>query len=220
MIEERLISHDIIPLRTSDSGSQALSLMDEWKVSHLPIVNNENFLGLISEEDILNSNTPDEALGNHDLSLSKPFVLNTQHIYDVLKLVYDENLSLVPVLDEKENFLGVILSTDLVRYFAELTSIQHPGGVIVLELNDNDYSLSQIAQIVESNGAKILSLHLNNPDDSTKLEVILKLNRVDIAPILQTFYRYDYIVKDSFDEGDNMDDMRDRYESFLNYLNI
>ncbi|MCK4408396.1 MAG: CBS domain-containing protein, partial [Bacteroidales bacterium] len=86
--------------------------------------------------------------------------------------------------------------------------------------NNNDYSLTEIAQIVESNGAKVLSLYVTSHPDSTKIEVTLKINKIDILPVLQTFNRYNYIVKASYSEKENLDDLRERFESLMNYLNI
>ena len=107
MIARQLITHEIIPLKTSDSGTDALNLMDEFKVTHLPIVNVESFLGLVSEQDIYNLNNPNEPLGNHKLSLEHPYVEENQHVYDVLKLVYKYGLTLIPVLDEHKKISWV-----------------------------------------------------------------------------------------------------------------
>ncbi|HDO06210.1 MAG TPA: CBS domain-containing protein, partial [Bacteroidetes bacterium] len=116
MIAKHLITDGIMPLKTSDTGKTALSWMEEYKVSHLPIVNNQEFLGLISELDIYNLNNFDEPLGNHKLSLKHPYVFENQHIYDVLKLVNEQNLSLVPVLNGEGNYLGSINLQNLIKY--------------------------------------------------------------------------------------------------------
>ncbi|MFA6923744.1 MAG: CBS domain-containing protein [Bacteroidales bacterium] len=220
MIAEELISYSIPSLKTSDNANKALTMMEEYKVTHLPIVNNEQFLGLISENDILDINEPDEPLGNHSLSLTKPYVLRSQHILDVLKLMSFLQLSLIPVLDDKNNYLGAITLKTLLIKFAEFTAIQNPGGIIILELNSNDYTLAQISQIVESNDAKILNMFVTAHPDSTKIDVTLKVNRTDITPILKTFTRYDYVIKASFGEDNFYDDLKERYDSFMNYLNI
>ena len=220
MLAKELISNNIIPIKTSDTGKYALNLMDDFKVSHLPIVNDEALLGLISEEDILGMNSIDEPIGNHKLSLYKPFVDQEQHVYDVIKTFADLKLSLLPVLDNKDNYLGVITLIDLVQYLSKMTAVQNPGGVIVLEVNSNDYSLSEISQIIESNDAKVLSLYILTYTDSTKLDVILKINKIDIAPVLQTFYRYNYTVKATFSENDNSEDLLKRYDLLMHYLNI
>lgn len=220
MIAKNLITDGIMPLKTSDTGKTALSWMEEYKVSHLPIVNNQEFLGLISELDIYNLNNFDEPLGNHKLSLNNPYVFENQHIYDVLKLVSAQNLSLVPVLDENGSYLGSINLQNLVRYFARSLSVDNPGGIIVLEMTYNDYSLTELAKIVEENDAKILSTFIINHENSTKLDVFLKLNTVDISSVLKTFERFDYFVKASYGEEDDLDDLRERYNSLMNYLNV
>lgn len=219
MIAEELISNEIPPLKTSDSGLKAFSWMEEFRISHLPIVNHQELLGVISEEDIFDLNSPEEPLGNHRLSLQKPYVRNYQHIYEVIKLVADLNLSLVPVLDEQDKYLGVITLPDLIKKLAELSSIKDNGAILVLEMNVRDYNLSQIAQIVESNDCRILSVYINTIPDSTKMDVILKLNRTDIRGVIATFNRYNYIVKASYNEVGH-DEVNERYDLLMNYLNM
>jgi CBS domain-containing protein len=181
--------------------------MDEFRVSHLPIVNNSEFLGLITDTDILDLNAPEEALGNHPLSMIRPFVYESEHIFEVLKMVARMNLSLVPVLDANNNYLGNISLRTLVVKFSETAAVQNPGGIIVLELNQNDYSLSQIARIVEENDTKILSL-------------TIKLNREDIRPIIASFNRYNITVKATFQQSEFSEDIRNRFDMFMNYINM
>lgn len=220
MIARHLITEEILPLKTSNTGEQALNLMDELKVSHLPIVNGENLLGLISEQDIYDLNNLKQPLGNHRLSIKHPFVNEHQHLYDVLKLVSSLKLTLIPVLDDHENYLGCISMQNLVSYMANSFALDNPGGIIVLELSENDYNLSEIAQIVQSNDAKVLSLFMASYTESTKLEVAIKLNKTDIGAVLQTFDRYGYYVKASFGEEDDIEILKENYDSLINYLNI
>lgn len=221
MLAKNLIS-DVVPaLRTSDTGLRALSWMEIFRISHLPIVNNKEFLGLISDTDIYDLNMADEPIGNHNLSLFSPYLMFDQHIYDAMKLSAENRLSVIPVLNEKKQYLGLITMTDLLHNFAELSALKDPGGVIVLELNQNDYSLTQIAQIVEGNDAKILSTYVSSTDQSTKIEVTLKINRTDLTSITQTFNRYNYDIKASYMEDQDMDSFySDRYDLFMRYLNI
>ncbi len=220
MIAKNLITDGIMPLKTSDTGKTALGWMEEYKVSHLPIVNNQEFLGLISELDIYDLDNFDEPLGNHKLSLKHPYVFENQHIYDVLKLVNEQNLSLVPVLSEKGNYEGSISLQNLVKYFARALSVDNPGGIIVLEMTYNDYSLTELAKIVEENDTKILSSFIVNHEDSTRLDIFLKLNTVEVSSILKTFERFGYFVKASYGSEDDFDDLKERYNSLMNYLNV
>jgi acetoin utilization protein AcuB len=220
MIAKDLITDAVIPLKTSDSGLTALHWMDEFKVEHMPIVNESEFLGLISEDDIFELNSFEEPLGNHPLSHQNAYVNQSQHIYDVIRVFSEMKLTLLPVVDEKRKYLGVITLAKLVEHMSSIAAINDPGGIIVLELTANDYSISEIAQIIESNEARVLSLYVTSHSDSTKLELTIKVNRQDIQPILQTFHRYEYVIKASFFESDYYDDLRERYDLLMNYLNI
>ncbi|MCF8224563.1 MAG: CBS domain-containing protein [Bacteroidales bacterium] len=221
MLAKNLIS-DVIPaLKTSDSGTQALHWMELFRVKHLPIVNHQQFLGMISDLDIYDLNNPEEPIGNHRLSLIKPYVEANQHIYEVIEILSRLKLSLVPVLNEESNYMGVVTQDDLTREFANLSAMQHPGGILVLEMNDNDYSLTEISNIVESNNAKVLSLYVSNDAETRKMSVTLKLNTTDITSVIETFNRYSYNVIASYMISKDTDEFyQDRLDEFLNYLNL
>ena len=221
MVAKDLISEVIPSLKTSDLGQTALNWMEIFKISHLPIVNNQEFLGLISDTDIYDMNQPEEPIGNHALTLYKPFVTTEQHIFEVIGLASRLKLSVVPVLDSKNNYKGVITSNDLIRHIAGISSMDQPGGIIVLEVVERDYSLSQIAQIVESNNVKILSMYITSSPESTKLEVTLKVNTGDLASVIRTFERYNYEVKTWVTDNDSMDKFySERFDLLMKYLNI
>jgi len=220
MLAKQLISNTINPLKTSDTASAALQMMEDYKVLHLPIVNNVEFLALISEDDILSLNEPDEALGNHKLSLTRPFVNEDQHIFDVIRVFSELKLSLIPVLDKKNNYLGTITLLTLVHNLSKIIALDSPGGIIILELNQNDYSLTEISQIIESNDAKVLSLYIYSYPNSIKIDVTIKINKIDITQVLKTFNRYNYTIKASFSEFQYIDDIKTRYDLLMNYLNM
>jgi acetoin utilization protein AcuB len=221
MIAKDLISEVVPSLRTSDPGQTALNWMEIFRISHLPIVNNQDFLGLISDVDIYDMNQPDEPIGNHALTLFKPYVTTEQHVFEVIGLASRLKLSVVPVLDNNNHYKGVITTNDLIRYIAGLSSLDQPGGIIVLELIDRDYSLSQIAQIVEGNNVKVLSMYITSPPESTKLEVTLKVNTGDLASVIKTFERYNYEVKTWVTDNDSMDQFySERFDLLMKYLNI
>lgn len=221
MVAKDLISEVIPSLKTSDLGQTALNWMEIFKISHLPIVNNQEFLGLISDTDIYDMNQPNEPIGNHVLTLYKPFVTTEQHIFEVIGLASRLKLSVVPVLDTKNNYKGVITATDLIRHIAGISSMDQPGGIIVMEVLDRDYSLSQIAQIVESNNVKILSMYITSSPASTQLEVTLKVNTSDLVSVIRTFERYNYDVKTWVTDNDSMDHFySERLDLLMKYLSI
>jgi len=221
MVAKDLISEVIPALKTSDSGQTALNWMEILRISHLPIVNNLDFLGLISDTDIYDMNQPEEPIGNHALTLLKPYVTTEQHLFEVIGLAARLKLTIVPVLDEKSHYKGVITSSDLVRYLAGISSMDQQGGIIVLELTERDYSLSQIAQIVEGNNIKVLSMYVTSPPDSTRLEVTIKVNTNDLASVIRTFERYNYDVKTWITSDDSMDKFySERFDLLMKYMNI
>lgn len=221
MLAKDLISEIIPSLKTSDLGQTALNWMEIFRVSHLPIVNNQDFLGLISDADIYDMNKPEEAIGNHALALFKPYVDEDQHLFEVIGIASRLKLSVVPVLDNKNHFKGVITTSDLVRNLAGISSMEQPGAIIVLELVSRDYSLSQIAQIVEGNNIKVLSMYITSPPESTKLEVTLKVNSNELTSVIRTFERYNYEVKTWVSNTDSMDRFySERFDLLMKYLNI
>ncbi|MBN1186903.1 MAG: CBS domain-containing protein [Bacteroidales bacterium] len=220
MLAKELISEEIPILRTSDTGEQALSWMEIFKISHLPIVNNNDFLGLISEADIYDLNMAGEPIGNHNLSLQRSFVFMQSHILEVVEVVARQQLTLVPVLDEKNHYKGSISMHSLLHSFTSMISMNQPGGIIVLEMNSNDYSMSEIAQIVEGNDAKILCMYTSPMENPNRIEVNLKINQTDLSSIIQTFNRYNYEIKASYMENNDLESLyQNRYELLLRYLN-
>jgi CBS domain-containing protein len=194
--------------------------MDEFKVTHLPVLKNGNFVGLISESDILDKMDLEETLDKLFEHLPRPYVKGNAHIYEVLFKVAEQKISVVPILDEDESYLGCTSIHQLVTMIANTGSIKESGGIIVLEVNRNDYSLAQIAQIVESNNAKILSSYIMSSPDSSKIDITLKINQVELDRILRTFERYDYVISASYQKSNFDDDLQHRFDSLINFLNI
>lgn len=220
MYAHELISAAILPVKTSDTIQKVIDRMAEFRVNHLPIVNNQQFLGLISDEDLLEVSDPSFPIGGLSLALHNSFVFEEQHIYDVIRLFYDQKLSIVPVLDSNKNYKGLITINSIIEYIATITSVKEPGGIIILEINNRNNSLAHIAQIVESDNAQILSSYVQSFPDTTRLEITLKLNRTDLSSILASFLRYDYHVKATFNDTKSDDGTSDRYNQLMNYLDI
>jgi len=220
MLAIELIADAIPPVHTSDTIQKVMDRMAEFCVRQLPIVNEQQFLGLVSDEDLVEESDLQVAIGALSLTLVNPYVLEDQHIYDVIRLFYEQKLTIVPVLDRKKNYLGLISINTMNEYFAKLTSVSEPGGIIVLEISNKNNSLAHMAQIVESDNAQILSSYVSTFPDSTRMEVTLKVNKLDISAIVATFMRYEYTVKATFNHMGDDDGSKDRYDSLMNYLNL
>ena len=219
MQSKALISSSIESIHPQEDGNRALEMMDQFRVNHLAIVKNNHFLAVVSDKEILNWESPEEYIEDHLSNLAAPYVKYDQHLFDIIEVLEKNNLSVVPVLDENKHYLGVIKSRKLMYTIAKSATIQSAGGVIVLEMNHHDYSLTKIASIVEANNIRILSSYIISPPNSKNIEVTLKVNKKDITTLIKEFERYEYHVSASYKEEDSTDDFLDRYESLMRFLN-
>lgn len=215
-----LLSKAILPLNPRDPVARALDLMDEFKTSVLPVVANGRLLGLMKDSATLDNSNPAATVETLMDKVEIPYVRDRQHLYDVLKLMAAMGLSVVPVLDMGGRYLGVVSEHEAMRRMAELANASVTGSVLVLDIARNDYSLQQIARIVEDEGARILSLFCSDVPDSMRMEVTLKVNREDVRAIIQAFERFEYNVHTTFQGSKAEDDLRDRYEDVMRIIKM
>jgi hypothetical protein len=183
-------------------------------------MNGKEYVGLISEDLIFKYNDLSILIKEIALKAEDVYVLHFQHFYDILKVALDNNLQVVAVLDENRKYMGVITVDSTIAAFAQ-SAVQEPGGIIVLSLNERDYSLTEISRLVESNDAKILSSYVC-PDrsDPLKIKVTIKLNRKDISRVVATFERFDYHIIAKFQNAPDQDEDKERLDLLLKYLNM
>lgn len=220
MIAKNLISIHIPSISFSEEGEKALIVMDENRVSHIAVVDNGEYHGLISDNEIYDLEDTFVPINKVKRLLMRPFVKQYDHIYDILSVFAENNITALPVLDDNDQYLGVIGEEQIIKALHKVTNANEPGGVIILSLSVRDYSMAQVSQIVESEGAKILSAFTSTSDQSLKMELILKINKSDLSRIIASFDRYDYEIKASFHESIHEEDLKRRYEQFIKYLNI
>ena len=139
---------------------------------------------------------------------------------DVMKAAVDFNVKVVPVIDEDENYLGLISAESCMRAFATLNSVSDKGGIIELERSVTDYSLSEVARIVEENEAQILSFYTQRNHEEGTIQITIKLNTTELNGIISAFERYEYQVLGVFNETEYTEDMKERYDALMRYLNV
>ncbi len=220
MIAAKLIRETIPPLKPSDGISRALKWMEEFQINSLPVLSGKNYLGMVNKTDLLLPDSASNSLETILPDLKRAFVYDYQHVYDVVKFAALYKLDIIPVVNEQQQYLGLITINDLVDYFAASKSVYMPGGIIIIEIALADYMLSKIAQIIESDGAHILSTSITSTPDPRIIELTVKIDRVDITRILASFYRLNYYVTGSYNQSEFAEDFKDRYDSLMNYLNI
>lgn len=220
MFASNLITDSVPPLKLTDTCGRALLWMDELRVNALPVIDGTNYLGILHKTDVLKPELKQIALKDVDINLSKISVFHNQHVYELTKIATINKLDVVPVIDDSNHYLGLVTVNDLVAYFAESKSVYMPGGIIILEMGFKDYSMSHISQIVESDGGHILSASVSATNNQQTIEITLKIDKVDLSRILAAFYRYNYNVTGSFSQSEFNDDLKNRYDSLMHYLNI
>lgn len=215
----QLISPSVPQLALSDTGSKALLLMEENNITQLPLVNEGKYISLVGEDDVMDWITPESPLSAADFLEYKPAVFVQGHPFEALRVANRQHLSVVPVVDAENNYLGAITQEDLLKYITENSGLDNPGGIIVIEVAPRDYSLSEIARICENEEVSIISLQLHNGADG-KIEVTLKTNRANLSALANSFERHSIIVKEVYGEQQNQDDLMDRFGLLMNYLNM
>lgn len=219
MVASELITDIIFPVKTSDTGDVALNIMADAHISHLPIVNRRQLLGVVSESDILSHDTF-EPIGSYRLSLIRAFVKENAHVFEIMEVLAKNELTIVPVINDEEEYIGVVTAENLLKFFAESFSFQEQGAIIVVDISEKDYYLSELARIIESENTQIISSFITRDKNSTNMLITLKLNRRDIGGIISALNRYDYKIRATFTEGEYIDGLKERFENFMHYLNI
>jgi CBS domain-containing protein len=192
--------------------------MDELRVNDLPVVENGLFIGLANESDFLNAEVYQGEV-QAELDLLNVSVLPDSHVLDVLRVVSENDVTVIPVVDEGNNYLGSITSADLLDHLAEMLGVMREGGIIVLQVFERDHSIQQIARIIEENNAKILSLSVVAVSEGN-LEMHIKIDLPDLNPILQSLERFNYNVLSKFQASQYDDELKDRYNELMRYLNM
>ena len=219
MLNKEIISSGIPSLNPGDTVFQALELMNEFHVSQLAVVAQEKYLGLVFENDLLNMDEAAEMKTATD-HFSRIAVHANTHFIEAIQASNDYNLTVVPVVEKENEFIGVILATDLLKNFGKITGASDPGGVIVLEMDQRSFSFSEISKLVETNDAQITQLNTYWDTLASAFFVTIKINKFEISDILATFQRYDYQVKYYFGEELYENELKDNYDHLMNYLNI
>lgn len=215
------INNLIPPLKPSDKAKMALAWMEEIRTNVLPVVEDRKFLGFVTDELIYTVNQPDIRIVDLGFDAETCFVFADKHIYDVIRVASEFHTNMVAVLDRDHTYQGVVTMEDAIAAFAESLSIQSHGTVLVLSMYMKDYSLHEIARLVESENAKILSSFISSdPLDDSKIKVTLKLDKTEIRHIKATFERFGYRILDHYQEDSNPNEEQERIDNLFRFLDI
>src|SRR5690606_36120539 len=215
----QFINNMIPPLKPTDKVKMGLTWMEEIRTNVLPVVEEGVFKGFITDEMIYNLNEPDLLVGDVDMDNVGCYVFRDKHIYDVLKVSSEFHLTMVAILDRGNLYEGVVTIEDAIAAFADTLSIQTSGGVLILSMLMTEYSLFEIARVVESENAKILSSFItSDPLDDNKIKVTLKVDQPELRHLKATLERFGYKVIDHYQEEVAISQEQDRLGNLLRFL--
>lgn len=220
MVIKQLISPIVPTLVPTDTGNKALVLMEENNLTQLPLVAEEKYMALVNENDVLDWERPDEELSGAGFLNYRPSVLTSGHPYDALRIAHQHNLSIVPVVDNENTYIGAITRDELLKYIAEKSGLDVPGGIIVLEIAPHNYSLYEIARICESEEVTVTSTQLFTNNITGKFELTIKTNRTNLEAVVSSMERHNYKVKEVYGEQSGKADVMTRYNLLMNYINM
>jgi acetoin utilization protein AcuB len=220
LLNREIISAAIPSLHLNDPVSQALDLMADFHVTHLPVVVEDKYAGLVSEDDLLNVENDDTLLALLQPNFSQISAHADSYFYEAVQLVNENGLTLIPVIDKESEYTGAIIATDLLKYLGKVSGVNDLGGIIVLEMEKVSFAFTEISKLVETNDAQIIQLNTYTDAASGNFYITMRVNKAEISDIVSTFQRYEYQVKYYFGEELYENELRSNYDHLMNYLNI
>jgi predicted transcriptional regulator len=219
MLASQILHTGFPSLRLTDRVSLALQLMDEYDVQHLPVLSEDHYVGLIAKADLLDVDE-DQTIATIQDQFANLSIKGEEHFLVALKMAAEREFSLVPVINEQSELLGVITLANLIQQLSRFVGNEEKGGVIVLEISKRNYSFGEISRLVETNDALITQCNTFTEPETGLIIITLKVNKIEISAIVATFQRYDYAVRYYFGEESYTNELKDNYNHLLAYLNV
>lgn len=219
MLVSQLLNTSFPSLNIADKASFALQLMDDYDVLHLPVLSEDKFVGIVAKDDLLDAEEADIHLSNPEV-LKKISVKSEEHFLNALKLISNQELSLLPVVNEQMELLGVVLSKELIKAVSLFLGMEEKGAVIVLETDKRNFSFGELSRLVETNDSYITQLNTYTEAGTGMVIITLKINKIEVSDIVATFQRYDYVVRYYFGEEEYANELKENYNHLISYLNM
>jgi acetoin utilization protein AcuB len=221
MLSKDLISPIVPVLNINDTADKALQLMSDYHLVHLPLLSEGHYLGLVSEDALLDWDDTSLSFANAYAEFLKPAVLLNSHIYDAIKLQIEVKTDIIPVINEAQLYQGAITKDGLLDYLSQGIQSKEHGGVVVISTTVLNYSLSQLARIFESEQVSILSVQIHtNALIENAIQITLKTNKHDLRALIASLERLNYAIEEVHSEINDIQDLQSNYDSFMRYLDV
>jgi acetoin utilization protein AcuB len=220
MLTIELINSSIPHLRLQDTVSKALQLINDFRLTHLPVIADEKYVGLVSEDDLLEAEDENMSLEKLQEKFLIKSVGDNEHFLSAVNFCNQFETTVVPVINEERELTGIIATANLLKALGDFSGANSIGGIIVLEMERNQFAISEISRIVESNDATVLHLNTTTHPDTGILTVTLHLNKKDVAAIIASFERYQYNIIGYFGNEKFENEIHSNFRHLMNYLDI
>lgn len=212
------INNDIKAIAIDDTIESVQDFFADLSFSHFPVLENGIYIGSISGDDVETFDAEKKVL-DYRYTLEGFFARKNMIWLDLLEIFARNHTGIVPVLDEKNSYIGYYEITDIIKFFHETPFLKEMGGIIIVEKDINDYSMSQVSQIVESNNGKLLGMFVSNAE-ADKIQITIKITLGSMNDIIQTFRRYNYEIISEHQEDNYLNALKERSDYLDKYLNI
>ena len=212
------VINDIKPLSITDKISDLQLLFNQLTYSHIPILKDGVYLGCISETDAHCFESV-KSISECNYTIEGFFVRPETNWLDVLEAFAQNDSNIMPILGYNNKYLGYYELNDIIHLFNETPFFSEPGGILIVEKGIQDYSFSEISQIVESNDAKLLGAFISKMDGDLA-RITIKISDASLNDIIQTFRRYSYKIISGHEEDSYIESLKDRSQYLDKYLNM
>ncbi|PQJ77248.1 CBS domain-containing protein [Polaribacter glomeratus] len=213
------ILKDITALRLNDSVKNAQNLFKNFPITHFPVVENDILLGSFAEDDAQTIENKEDVLENYSYLFNSFFAEEKATVLELIKIFADNNASIVPVLNADKNYIGYYDLNDVLEVFSSSPFMLEQSETLVVEKLENDYSMSEVTQIVETNGGKILGIYISDRKDGS-VQITLKVVSNELNEMMHTFRRYNYEIISTHENDMYLEDLKNRSEYLQKYLEM
>ncbi len=219
MLNNQILASGYPIVHLYDKVSLVLSLMEDFDIQHLAVIDAELYVGVISKADLLDTNE-DYTVASIQELLVNVHAKSEDYFLTSLNLLKEHHLSLIPVLSDKGEIIGIINQEGVLNAIYHFLGGDEQGGIIVLEIDKRHFSFGEICRLIETNDAMIMQLNTSVQLETGKILATIKINKMEISDIVATFQRFDYDVKYYFGEEHYNNELKDNFNHLMNYLNI
>lgn len=213
------ILSEIEPLRLNTSIRKAKKLFKKYPFTHFPVLENDNLLGSFAEDDIQIIEHEKGELVAYTHLLSSFFADEKASVLELLKIFADNDTNIIPVLNDKKNYKGYYDLRDVLDVFSSSPFMTEVSETLIVKKNENEFSMSEVAQIVEVNKGKLLGAYISEKSDDF-VQITLKIVSFDINEVMHTFRRYNYEIISTHENDMYLEDLKNRSEYLQKYLEM